>query len=238
MSHYEQESHSTPIDNTNSPKKSRTPHDEDVDTGLSRSRSTSNASTVSRLVRTASIKLLDSHPPAGAWAATANVTAKAPTVSDIKKGSYCYNGWKEVPQQMESIRRTNTASSNAQDNTVPYTKEQTLNISKAQAMNSVRAGTAPMNIAPPVEEEHTHDHQVQENSQDLSAIIPQHDGNNDIKKAREPILSEVTTEPVLTKHVSSSYFKLSELLPNGFNSSHTVIRLHLTYLGKKLPLLP
>ena len=210
MSNDAQESQSTPIDSANALNKTRTANNEDEDAGVSRSRSTSNASTVSRLVRTASIKLLDSHPPAGAWAATANVTAKAPTVSDIKKGSYCDNGWKEVPQQMESIRRTNTASSNAQGNTELSTKEQSRsNVAKAQAMNSVRAGTTPMNIAPPLEEEQTHGHQAQKNPQDLSAIIPQHDGNNDINKASEPILSEVTNEPVLTKHVSSHGFYMA-----------------------------
>lgn len=211
MSSHEQETQSTPVDPANALKKSRTADDEDEDTGLSRSRSTSNASTVSRLVRTASIKLLDSHPPAGAWAATANVTAKAPTVSDIKKGSYCDNGWKEVPQQIENIRRTNTASSNAQGSAGLSTKEQSRsNVSKAQAMNSVRAGTAPMNIAPPLEEEHIPGPQTQENSQDLPATIPQHDGNNEIKGAGEPILSELTNEPALTKHVSSYSFSMGE----------------------------
>ena len=207
MSRPTQDSHSRSPDAENALRQNRTASDLEEDTGLNRSRSTSNASSISRLVRTASIKILDSHPPAGAWAATANVTAKAPTVSDIKNGSYCDNGWTEAPQQMESIRRTNTASSVGQRNIGVATEgpRQTSD-QKVQAMNSVRAGTAPINIAPVVEEEPTDNPQNQEVMQGMPDMPPQHDGTFDDNYAGGPKLSEVTTVPVLMKHVSSHIF--------------------------------
>ena len=209
MSNPTQNSQSALPDTEDALRQSRTASDLDNDTGLSRSRSTSNASTISRLVRTASIKILDSHPPAGAWAATANATAKAPTVSDIKKGSYCHNGWKEVPQQMESIRRTNTASSVAQKGVGVTSEEQRrLNDSRAQAMNSVRAGTAPMSIAPALEEEPVDSHQTQENVKEKPVMPPPLDGTFEDTYAGEPKSSQVTAVPVLMKHVSSFTFSV------------------------------
>ncbi|PSN68103.1 hypothetical protein BS50DRAFT_461585, partial [Corynespora cassiicola Philippines] len=64
----------------------------------------STASTSSRL-RTASMKLMEASPPPGMWAATGSVASKAPTLAEIRRGSFSSSGWNEESQRHKAERR-------------------------------------------------------------------------------------------------------------------------------------
>lgn len=55
-------------------------------------------------------RLLEADMPLGMWNATANATAKAPTLGDIRDGSFTHDGWEET-RQVES-RRGSLSGSN------------------------------------------------------------------------------------------------------------------------------
>ncbi|KAJ9630819.1 hypothetical protein H2203_001344 [Taxawa tesnikishii (nom. ined.)] len=55
----------------------------------------------SRSIRSASMRLMEVDPPPGMWAATANATSKAPTISEIRRGSFGHGGWAEAAQEDE-----------------------------------------------------------------------------------------------------------------------------------------
>ncbi|MCJ1284145.1 hypothetical protein MMC26_003476 [Xylographa opegraphella] len=69
-------------------------------TAHGRNRGSSGAS--GRL-RGASLKFLESSPPAGMWSATGEAAAKAPSLAEIRRGSYGSNGWDEEGQRRNSI---------------------------------------------------------------------------------------------------------------------------------------
>ncbi|KAF1952074.1 hypothetical protein CC80DRAFT_519040 [Byssothecium circinans] len=68
-----------------------------------RSQTSTNASTGSR-IRTASLKFIEATPPPGIWAATGSVTSKAPSLADIRRGSFSDSGWNEGPQRAKAER--------------------------------------------------------------------------------------------------------------------------------------
>lgn len=72
-----------------------------------RSRTSTNASTssVTSRVRTASIKFMEASPPPGMWAATGNAASKAPTLAEIRRGSFGSSGWNEENQRYKAERR-------------------------------------------------------------------------------------------------------------------------------------
>ncbi|MCJ1485312.1 hypothetical protein MMC06_005486 [Schaereria dolodes] len=81
-----------------------------------RNRGSSGASTTGRL-RRASLRFMESAPPAGMWDATAKVTAAAPSLAEIRKGSFGSNGWEGDGQRRNStislekrLSRTNSNS--------------------------------------------------------------------------------------------------------------------------------
>jgi hypothetical protein len=71
-----------------------------------RERTSTNASIVSNKIRTATSKLMDADPPPGMWAATGTTAAKAPSLSDIRKGSFGSEGWNEDLQRKRASSRT------------------------------------------------------------------------------------------------------------------------------------
>ncbi|KAF2878246.1 hypothetical protein BDV95DRAFT_15910 [Massariosphaeria phaeospora] len=77
-----------------------------------RSRTSTNASntSVTNRVRTASIKLMEASPPTGMWAATGTVASKAPTLAEIRRGSFGSSGWNEEPQRHKAERRASQTS--------------------------------------------------------------------------------------------------------------------------------
>ncbi|KAF2640642.1 hypothetical protein P280DRAFT_426761 [Massarina eburnea CBS 473.64] len=68
-----------------------------------RQRTSTNGSTGSR-IRSASLKFIEATPPPGMWAATGSVTSKAPTIADIRRGSFSDAGWNEEPQKAKAER--------------------------------------------------------------------------------------------------------------------------------------
>jgi hypothetical protein len=72
-----------------------------------RSRTSTNASTttVGNRIRTASLKLIEADAPLGFMAATGSVTSKAPSLAEIRRGSYGSEGWNDDPQRYDARRR-------------------------------------------------------------------------------------------------------------------------------------
>ena len=68
--------------------------------GKQRARTSTNVSTASSRIRSASTKLMEANPPPGMWAATGSVASKAPSVVDIRRGAFGSEGWDE-PRQRE-----------------------------------------------------------------------------------------------------------------------------------------
>ncbi|MCJ1399508.1 hypothetical protein MMC11_002710 [Xylographa trunciseda] len=54
-------------------------------------------------LRSASLKFLESSPPDGMWSATGEAVANAPSLAEIRRGSYGSNGWDEEGQRRNSI---------------------------------------------------------------------------------------------------------------------------------------
>ena len=77
-----------------------------ADSPQTRQRTSTNASNVSNRIRTASIKLMEAAPPAGMWAATGATVSKAPSLVDIRRGSFGSDGWNEEQQRRRAGSRT------------------------------------------------------------------------------------------------------------------------------------
>jgi hypothetical protein len=75
------------------------------------STATSVVSEASSRLRAASLKLLDADVPTGMWAATGSTAARAPSLSDIRRGSFDRGGWTEHAHR---DRRTSAGSFDAQ----------------------------------------------------------------------------------------------------------------------------
>ncbi|KAL6708350.1 hypothetical protein ACN47E_003274 [Coniothyrium glycines] len=75
-------------------------------TSKTRDRSSTNASNVSNRIRTASLKLIEANPPPGMWAATGQTVSKAPSLADIRRGSFGSDGWDEQTQRNRASSRT------------------------------------------------------------------------------------------------------------------------------------
>lgn len=86
------------------PDSSATPPDSPGNTR--RQRTSTNASAISNRVRTASLKLMEANPPPGMWAATGATASKAPSLADIRRGSYGSEGWSEDTQRKRAGSRT------------------------------------------------------------------------------------------------------------------------------------
>ncbi|KAK4548631.1 hypothetical protein LTR36_009542 [Oleoguttula mirabilis] len=71
-----------------------------------RYRRTSTVSSVAHSVHTAATDLLRKDPPPGFFAATAEVAAQAPTIGEIRRGSFGAEGWQAEPLQVVQKRRT------------------------------------------------------------------------------------------------------------------------------------
>ncbi|KAI9806316.1 MAG: hypothetical protein M1825_006431 [Sarcosagium campestre] len=93
-----------------------------------RSRGSSGAS--GRL-RSASVRLLESAPPLGMWQATGEVVAQAPTINDIRRGTYSHNGWSD---DVQFERRQSFSADAAAD--------PSLGLSQTRSRSSVKAASA------------------------------------------------------------------------------------------------
>ncbi|MCJ1231912.1 hypothetical protein MMC12_008591 [Toensbergia leucococca] len=89
-----------PNDSYNPPITPSTPTNRNSGDVGTRSRASSGTS--GRL-RSASFKFLDSAPPSGMWAATAEAAAAAPSLADIRTGSYGASGWEGDGQRRNSL---------------------------------------------------------------------------------------------------------------------------------------
>ncbi|KAL2223130.1 hypothetical protein M432DRAFT_38698 [Thermoascus aurantiacus ATCC 26904] len=64
----------------------------------SRSFTAPAAAASGRLLRSASLKFLESNPPNGMWHATGEIASRAPTIDEIRRGSFTADGWTEEGQ--------------------------------------------------------------------------------------------------------------------------------------------
>ncbi|KAH7412158.1 hypothetical protein DE146DRAFT_674505 [Phaeosphaeria sp. MPI-PUGE-AT-0046c] len=71
-----------------------------------RQRTSTNASTTSSRIRTASIKLMEANPPPGMWAATGTTASRAPSLADIRTGSFGSGGWNKDTQRKRASTRS------------------------------------------------------------------------------------------------------------------------------------
>ena len=71
----------------------------DSSKGKQRTRTSTNASSASSRIRSASTKLMEADPPPGMWAATGSAASKAPSLVDIRRGSFGSEGWDEQRQK-------------------------------------------------------------------------------------------------------------------------------------------
>ncbi|KAF1844759.1 uncharacterized protein K460DRAFT_283662 [Cucurbitaria berberidis CBS 394.84] len=119
-----------------------------------RQRTSTTTSTASSRIRTASIKLMGATPPPGMWAATGATASKAPSLSDIRKGSFGTEGWCEETQRKRAGSRTSQGEERSPTERTPGTK-------KMASSNNALA-TEPF---PALTEERTQD-------------VPRHDGQD------------------------------------------------------------
>ncbi|KAF2710969.1 hypothetical protein K504DRAFT_500904 [Pleomassaria siparia CBS 279.74] len=86
-----------------------------------RARTSTNASTTSTSsrIRTASIKLMEASPPPGMWAATGSVASKAPSLAEIRRGSFGSSGWNEQSQRHIAERRASQNEEGGKRRTTP-----------------------------------------------------------------------------------------------------------------------
>lgn len=127
-----------------------------ADVSRMRSRTISNASSTHRPRRTSIARaFLESNPPNGMWQATGEIAAKAPTLVEIRRGSFSQGGWTEEgqrenrgtdPHEIQRSRRSRHSSAST----------------RSRATNATGVGTPTANLdIHPEEDEHTHLEQEQ-----------------------------------------------------------------------------
>ncbi|KAJ8115817.1 hypothetical protein OPT61_g2620 [Boeremia exigua] len=131
-------------------------------------RTSTNASSASSRIRSASLKLMEADPPPGMWAATGSAASKAPSLVDIRTGSFGSEGWDDHRQREH--RRGSQGSSERPTNT--------------RKGSSGKLGIEPF---PALTEERP--------SFETRDRVPNHDGQDDVKNigaAIEPRTSHFT----------------------------------------------
>ncbi|KAF2855076.1 hypothetical protein T440DRAFT_203212 [Plenodomus tracheiphilus IPT5] len=105
-----------------------------------RTRSGTATSNVSNRIRTASIKLMEASPPPGMWAATGQTASKAPSLADIRRGSFGSDGWNEEQQR----KRAGSKTSQGEERTPTSTTDETSQYgSKRMASDNTAGGVKP-----------------------------------------------------------------------------------------------
>ena len=86
-------------------------------TPRTRARASTNASVASATsrLRAASIKFMEANPPPGMWAATGSLTSKAPTLPEIRRGSFSHSGWNEAAQREADRQRKERRASESEE---------------------------------------------------------------------------------------------------------------------------
>jgi hypothetical protein len=80
----------------------------------------STSSTVSTRLRSASLKLIEADASLGFFSAPASVAAKAPSIADIRRGSYKADGWEpEVQAEVSKSRLSGGAAATSPKNAPP-----------------------------------------------------------------------------------------------------------------------
>ncbi|RFU27005.1 hypothetical protein B7463_g9327, partial [Scytalidium lignicola] len=89
------------------PPSPRSPDNDSLNVG--RSRAQSSTSTFQGRLRSASKKFEESSIPTGMWVATGQIVSSAPSISDIRRGSYSSDGWSSEGQLRERERRASVS---------------------------------------------------------------------------------------------------------------------------------
>lgn len=140
-----------------------------------RPRASTNASitSTSSRIRTASIKLMEASPPAGMWAATGSVASKAPSLAEIRRGSFGSGGWNEESQRHTAERRASQSEEGGRRRT-SSTPGSPGRPNATRAPSSGLMGSEPF---PAVTEEPTHE---------TVFTTPKYDGTKEIGTTAHP----------------------------------------------------
>ncbi|CAI6327997.1 unnamed protein product [Periconia digitata] len=166
-----------------------------------RSRTSTNASASSR-IRTASLKLMEATPPAGMWAATGSVTSRAPTLSDIRRGSFSESGWNEEPQRQKAERtRSEESAMLAQRNRggpepdSDYDQSSRPALGKARSNSSNMLGVEPFPAVTEVTEDDVSAHRTRTSEQSPLPMTtaPSQEGT-DFTEKEEPVVGGTQSE--------------------------------------------
>ncbi|MCJ1474922.1 hypothetical protein MMC13_003582 [Lambiella insularis] len=92
-----------PASSTQSPPLPSSPFSSISPTSLTNHGRQRGSSGASGRLRSASLKFMESSPPLGMWAATGEAAAKAPSLTEIRRGDFGSDGWNEEGQRRNSI---------------------------------------------------------------------------------------------------------------------------------------
>jgi hypothetical protein len=82
-----------------------------LDRARTRTNTSTSISSIPGMIRRASIGLMNSDPPPGFLAASAQTIASAPSMSEIRRGSFSHDGWNQEKQLEHDRRRKSSATS-------------------------------------------------------------------------------------------------------------------------------
>jgi hypothetical protein len=116
---------------------------------------------------------MEANPPPGMWAATGTTVSKAPSLADIRRGSFGSDGWNEETQRkragsrtshedrMRPSRRTSAAVSPLEGGTEPFpavTEENTRERHAEEAAHQTNQSTQDKEVGTTVELEQSNSH--------------------------------------------------------------------------------
>lgn len=90
-----------------------------------RDRATSNTSTIQSRLRSASKNFQESSPPAGFMIATSQIASSAPSLTDIRRGTYNTEGWSGEGQIREKERRASLSRRGSSQTSVDLARQRT-----------------------------------------------------------------------------------------------------------------
>lgn len=96
---------------------------------------------------------MEANPPPGMWAATGQAASKAPSLADIRRGSYGSEGWNDGLQQRN---RVGSRASQGDDRTPASPVDDASRPNVAKRMSSANTKTPGLEPFPALAEENTH----------------------------------------------------------------------------------
>jgi hypothetical protein len=173
------------------PEGIRGPSTPDSPTNTRRQRTSTNASTTSSRLRTASIKLMEANPPPGMWAATGTTASRVPSLAEIRRGSYGSDGWNQDTQRQRAGSRT------SQEERVRPSRK-----TSSAVVTPLEGGSEPF---PVVTEEDMHERPSVEVAQQASMYATQNkDTGAGVPLSQSNSMTDKTDESVVRESLTNS----------------------------------